>query len=71
MLHPKISRPDFRIRPFVSRESTTRCPAASSVLRSKLTPLLHEDGIAKLKAAYLKDGRAPSNTAYSFVARRT
>ena len=26
--------------------------------------------IAKLKAAYLEDGHAPSNTAYGFVARR-
>jgi hypothetical protein len=32
---------------------------------------MHEDGIAKLKAAYLEDGRAPSNTAYGFVARPT
>jgi predicted dinucleotide-utilizing enzyme len=27
--------------------------------------------IAKLKAAYLEDVRAPSNTAYGFVAQRT
>jgi hypothetical protein len=39
-------------------------------LRAELPPM-HEDGIAKLKAAYLEDGRAPSNTAYGFVARRT
>jgi hypothetical protein len=32
---------------------------------------MHEDGITNLKAAYLEDGRAPSNTAYGFVARRT
>jgi hypothetical protein len=38
-------------------------------LRAELPPM-HEDGIAKLKAAYLEDGRAPSNTAYGFVARR-
>jgi hypothetical protein len=39
-------------------------------LRAELPPM-HEDGIAKLKAAYLEDGRAPSNTAYGFVARHT
>jgi len=39
-------------------------------LRAELPPM-HEDGIAKLKAAYLEDGRAPSNTAYGFVARQT
>ena len=38
-------------------------------LRAELAPM-HEDGIAKLKAAYLEDGHAPSNTAYGFVARR-
>jgi hypothetical protein len=38
-------------------------------LRAELPPM-HEDGIAKLKAAYLEDGHAPSNTAYGFVARR-
>jgi uncharacterized protein len=34
-------------------------------------PPMREDGIAKLKAAYLEYGRAPSNTAYGFVARRS
>src|SRR5229473_1685043 len=38
-------------------------------LRAELPPM-HEDGIARLKAAYIEDGRAPSNTAYGFVARR-
>jgi hypothetical protein len=32
---------------------------------------MHEDGIARLKAAYIEDGRTPSNTAYGFIARRT
>ena len=31
-------------------------------LRADFAPM-HEDGIAKLKAAYLEDGHAPSNTA--------
>src|SRR3954447_14590934 len=39
-------------------------------LRADLAPM-HEDGIARLKAAYLEDGRMPSNTAYGFVARRS
>jgi hypothetical protein len=39
-------------------------------LRAELAPM-QVDGIATLKAAYLEDGRAPSNTAYGFVARRT
>jgi hypothetical protein len=37
-------------------------------LRADL-PTMHEDGISGLKAAYIEDGRAPSNTAYGFVAR--
>jgi hypothetical protein len=39
-------------------------------LRAELPPM-HEDGIANLKAAYLEDGRAPSETAYGFVAGQT
>jgi len=31
-------------------------------LRTDFAPM-HEDGIAKLKAAYLEDGHAPSDTA--------
>ena len=37
-------------------------------LRAEL-PTMKEDGLAKLKAAYLQDRPARSNTAYGFVAR--
>jgi uncharacterized protein len=37
-------------------------------LRAEVPPM-HQDGIARLKAAYLEDGSAPSNTAYGFIAR--
>jgi uncharacterized protein len=39
-------------------------------LRAEIPPL-REDGIARLKAAYLEDGGMPSNTAYGFIARRS
>src|SRR5438094_1275206 len=39
-------------------------------LRTALAPM-ETDRLARLKAAYIEDGRAPSNTAYGFVARRT
>ena len=37
-------------------------------LRAELAPL-KEDGIAKLKAAYLEDGPGRSNRAYGYIAR--
>jgi hypothetical protein len=37
-------------------------------LRAEL-PTMKEDGLAKLKAAYLQDRPVRSNTAYGFVAR--
>jgi len=37
-------------------------------LRAELAPL-KDDGIAKLKAAYLENGGARSNTAYGYIAR--
>jgi uncharacterized protein len=39
-------------------------------LRAEIAPL-REDGIARLKAAYLEDGGMPSNTAYGFIAQRS